>query len=196
MNKYFKVIVLIGLMYNCFCESMDQNKKKPVSLIYYPTGSEGPAGHVEIEYKGKSWGIVSEQNYGSKSLARMINKSQTTGWPFFRFTFEADKQQRKIIKQNIKKESLHCNCARASLYPLKKAGICSVPAPINFFPFLTAVYLKLGKELRLNSVKNIEFYHNPSKKKYILKVCIGPVMESSAVISMTLGVCAFLGIGI
>lgn len=157
----------------------EYKKPQSVSFIYYPTGRNAPPmGHAELEVNGSSWTLLGDTTYGKRPLNKLIAKAGDTGMPFFRYIFDVNFDQIKEVKKHIYKNKWAISCSQAALYPLEKAEICWVPFPLNVSPLLTAAYLKSGKELHLNNVKQIEYYGNPSLIKSILKMLPGIAIES------------------
>lgn len=163
------------------CHSMEQDHQldtHSVSFVYYPTGRDFPLGHAEVEVDGNSWTLVTDRSYGSRPLKEMIDKSTDDGFPFFRFILEAEQQQIEKLKKSIEHKRWAINCTRAALRPLSEANICSVPLPFNISPLLTGLYLATGKKLKLNGVRRIEYYGNPSLKESCIKMCLGSIYEA------------------
>jgi hypothetical protein len=157
---------------------MDQRfskSEKTLSFIYYPRGNFVPVGHAEMETGGTIW----NGGYSSRLLTKAIASATTHGLPFFRFVLKAKSDQTPKIEidQYIYKSRDSITCSRAALYPLSKMSAISIPFPINMSPLSTALYLTAGTALRINGVKRIEYYGNPSLTSSLVKMLPGIAVE-------------------
>ncbi len=178
-NKSRATFILFLFALQCDAMEMDASKEKTlstVSYIYYPSQLTNKYCNAKLEVEGHSWSLLCGKSF-EKPLEKMIYNSQKGGEPFFQFVFEANSNQVEKIKKSIVNKELGLTCSSSVLYPLSKAGVCSVPLPIKFSPLLSALYLGLGKIIKYNNVKEIKYYGNPSLQESVNKMLKGPLRE-------------------
>lgn len=175
---YYVLILCYAVAGICNSLYAMEQPENSLSFIYYPTGRRVPLGHAGLEVAGDVWQLLEEGKFKSRPLRKSIISATSYGKPFFRFVLSADTEQLQEVKQCIQKNQWLMNCTTAALYPLAKAGICTVPLPLSIFPVYTALYLKAGAMLGLNNVERIEYYGNPSFKESLIKIAPGIIVEN------------------
>lgn len=153
-------IIPMGTMH-----AMEQQQNTPessVSLIYYPSFRLiGSAGHAEVEINGTVYNRMILMT--SRPLNNLIEDANSGGQPFLRFVFDVDTAAIPSLLAEIQKNAAwYSTCSFGAVSPLRNAGICSIPAPLSISPLIMASYLALSNTLRLDKIKEIEYYGDPS----------------------------------
>ena len=175
-------------------EQQPTNTERSVSLLYYPSITcRGGTGHVKLEINGMAYnrtGIFPAPfpapELHDRPLKTLIHKATHVGGkPFFRFVFDVDTIDTTTIPRlldyiKIKPSFYDGTCSYGAASPLRKTGICSIPAPLSIFPLTTASYLVMSNKFGLeDKIKKIEYYGDPSPLKN-LHIVPGVLVELAA----------------
>ncbi len=156
-----------------------------VSYIYYPS-THYIFGHSEVEVEGRSWTLMRDFTFGSKSLSRMIQSSKSgRGYSFFRFDIAVTPNQLIEMRENVWKIR-SIICSHGALRSLSRYGKYSVPLPLTITPFISAAYLMIAKKMGSKRIKQIQFFgcESESKFKNLIKCIPGIFVELVALASV------------
>ena len=172
-QKIFKHILFtlaLSMLPMTALHAMEQQPKvaNSVSLICYPA-------HVKLEINGMAYnrtgtGVSFLLPAGpDRSLNELIAMANSGGKPFVRFVFDVDDAIVSRLLEYMKvRPAFYATCSFGATHPLRNEGICSIPAPLSISPLITANYLAMGKKVRLDKIKKIEYYGHPSLKNDVI----------------------------
>lgn len=144
-----------------------KDAENTVSILYYPIVIDiGCPGHVKLEINGTAYNrpeSSKKTEHNIRSLDSLIKKAESGGKPFFRFIFDADETTISHLQEHIQTvPAPHITCSFGAVQPLRKFGICSIPAVLSLSPLSMASYLTISKQLGFDKIEKIEYYGNTS----------------------------------